>query len=107
MNPTEFAKSVGFTSADQVAHFEYQIPYVDYLSRSRDGQHEYLSLVHYEGQFVEAVYEIFLAPKQTRRPKGRDSKVKDSKYTRWQLDGFVSARATLLRDPEDIRAALT
>lgn len=40
-----------------------------YLHRLREGQHQYLSLMNYEGRFLEALVEIFAAPRNPRDKK--------------------------------------
>lgn len=55
----------GYIVRDHVKDFGQVIPYVYYALRKRGNVHEYVSLVSYEGQFCEAVYELFYAEKNT------------------------------------------
>ena len=72
----------GFTPRDHVKDFGFVIPYVHYVCRKRGSIHEYVSLVSYstefmgkkaeeiqkiQGEFCGAVYEIYLAEKNTHK----------------------------------------
>jgi hypothetical protein len=91
----------GFVPADQVKHFGKVIPYVYYAFRVRNGVHEYVSLVFYEGKFVEAVYELYMAEKNTYRVKGTPKQSERAKR------GFASLTGSLLRSYETLLSFVT
>lgn len=98
--------AAGFAPEPHEPHFETVLSGVTYLRRG----HAYVSLVSYENRFVETVWEVYLAPKNTRRPKGPDTKEKDAngkeaKYSDHQLRGFVPIETRLLRTREDLEGA--
>lgn len=72
----------------------------DTPARTHNGPREY------GGIFCEAVWEVYLAPKNTRRPKGPDTKGKDDPYSKHQLAGFVPIETRLLRIREDLDSVL-
>lgn len=65
---------LGFVTADQVKDFSYVITGLVYLKRVACGQFQYVWLCHYEGRFLEGVFESYLVEKQTRAPKGKRKK---------------------------------
>ncbi len=92
---TSIVTARGFVARPQIPHYAEESPWCAYLQRGR----EYLLLVgapFHEG-FLEAVHETYIAPKETRRPKGKDSHVKGEPYTAHQKAGFLPITATLLR----------
>lgn len=94
--------TAGFKPEDHIPHFGSVLSGVNYLRRD----FTYVSIVSYEGEFCEAVYEVYFASKNTRAPKGRDTKGKDVKYSDFQLRGFVPVEMHLLRTEEEIMKIL-
>ena len=90
----------GFTPGDQAKDFGEVIPYVEYATRVKDGRHQYFSIISYEGRFCEAVWEVYLKPKNTRRPKG----VQDRKQL--ETGGYVAVETGLLRSLAEIEGKL-
>jgi hypothetical protein len=86
----------GFMPADQDKHFGTVIPYVYYAHKQHGNLREYVSLVSYEGKFVEAVCELYLNEKNTYRPKGTPKQSELAKR------GFVSLRSSLVRSYEEL-----
>ncbi len=65
-----FLTAQGFSAGNQPRDFGYVIPYVDYWQRKlANGQWQYVSIIYYDGQFTEAVLEIFKSEKNTRDKK--------------------------------------
>jgi hypothetical protein len=93
----KYLASLGFAELTHKEHFGENIPYVYYCGRGN----EYISLTSYEGRFVEGCYELYLAPKNTRRPKGRDTKRDKEEYTEWQKKGFLPIKTTLPKSLDD------
>ncbi len=59
-----------FTPGNQTKDFGVEIPYCFYFSRKlSDGGWQYVSLVNYDDEFVEAVYELYKGEKNTRDKK--------------------------------------
>lgn len=93
---TSLVRTQGFNVIPQVPHFAQEDDYACYLYRK--GQyHEYMLLVSHDNAFLEGVYERYLASKDTRRPKGRDTQKKDDPYTEYQRKGFIPVYATIVR----------
>lgn len=79
--------SFNFSPANQEKDFGSIIPYVDYFIRFNESANkltpyfEYISLIFYSnefgenkfenGEFVEAIYEHYLAPKNNKKLKGK------------------------------------
>jgi len=74
----------GFAASDQVKDFGYEIPYVIYVKRVKNGLHEYVSVMFFDGVFTEAVFEVYLKAKNTRRPPGGKKRVE------LERDGFAA-----------------
>ena len=101
-----------FTPGDHKADFGEVIPYVTYAVRKNaDGTYLYVSLITYsvefigkkvpeilliQGEFVEAVVEIYLAPKNSKK-KGK-LKLEDA-----QKMGFTALSSKLLRSKDEVR----
>ena len=66
----------------------------------------YLSLVSYEGRFVEAVYHVYLATRNTRMPKGRDVTKEGDRYSDFQKRGFKSVFSALPRTRDELVSVL-
>lgn len=92
----------GFAPEPHAPHFGQELSGVSYLRRT----HTYVSLVGYLGHFTEAVWEVYLAPKNTRRPKGSDTKEKGAQYSDHQFRGFVPVETRLLRTREELDSVL-
>lgn len=88
----------GFQPAGQKEDFGYVIPYVHYALRKRGNIHEYVSLVSYEGEFVEAVYELFIDQKNPYK-KG---KLKSSEMAKRGFNGVFYALARSFSDLENL-----
>lgn len=65
-------EKLGFKEAKQQDVLGYVIPYCWYLSREYQGQHQYVWLVSYNCEFVEAVIEVFLVPRNSRAKYNSD-----------------------------------
>lgn len=90
----------GFALHNHKEHFGCEIPYVDYLYKK--GQtHVYVSLVNYDGKFCEAVYEEYLAPKNTY-VKGKNNKPKPGEYSEFQKKGFEAIALGLFRNEKEL-----
>ncbi len=65
-----FLTAQGFSAGNQSRDFGCNIPYVDYFSRRlANGNWQYVSIIYYNGQFTEAVFEMFKSEKNTRDKK--------------------------------------
>jgi hypothetical protein len=62
-------RGLGFTDRDQLELSDRPIQGLVYVSRVHEGQHQYVSLITYDGTFCQAVIEVFAQPKDTRKPK--------------------------------------
>lgn len=111
---TNLVAARGFTIRPQIPHYGEESSHCAYLYRN-DGEvisygekdfqvWEYILLVSYEGCFLEAIYEKYLAPKETRRPKGRDVQKVGDPYTDHQKRGFLPIYITILRSEEELSA---
>lgn len=109
------AQSRGFEPISQTPDFERHDEWACYARRvgpaidTWEGLkpiHEYLLLVSRDGVFLEGVFERYLAPKQTKRPKGRAAfKKRGDKidvYSDYQYKGFAPIYATILRGREEL-----
>lgn len=94
-------KAAGFAEHDQKADFGMIIPGVFYALRIRDGMHQYVSLCSYQGEFCEAVWEIFRAKKNPRPPKNRGLKPDEMEKL-----GHAAVSRRLLRTEEDLQSVL-
>ncbi len=97
-------------------HFGTHDDYAAYFSRvghtdtptweGAKSTHEYLLIISKDGVVLEMVYERYLAPKNTRRPKGRAVFKRNGdrvdQYSDHQYKGFVSIYATILRGEEGL-----
>lgn len=63
-------RAAGFTDADPALLSDKPIRELVFLTRAHGGVHQYASLCHYEGRFLEAVIEICARPRALR-PKDR------------------------------------
>ena len=88
----------GFKPADQIKDFGCVIPYCDYLTREVDGKHQYISVIQYGGKFCEAVWEVYLKTKNTRRPKNLNNRAELDKQ------GYTPVDVGLLRTVEEVKA---
>lgn len=118
----DLLSSLGFVPADHKKDFGYVIPYVHYVVRKRSNIHEYVSLVTYstdfigreavdqkiewveglvwtDGKFCEAVYELFMAPKNPYK-KGN---LKESEFAK---KGMTSLMGSLPRSLADLEACV-
>ncbi len=111
------AQSRGFEPISQTPDFERHDEWACYARRvvraveTWEGTkqvHEYLLLISRDGVFLEAVLEEYLAPKQTKRPKGRATfKKRGDKtdvYSDHQYKGFTPIYATILRGREGLES---
>ena len=101
----------GFAEHDHKEHFGYVIPYVYYASRSAkklDGflLYEYVSLVSYDGKFCEAVYEAYINKKNSYAGKGKDEKLANSPYSKFQKSGQKMVDGNIFRNLNDLEAKL-
>jgi len=99
MNLTALLLQAGFVNSDQVKDFGAVLKDVDYLFRKKGDVYEYVSLMYFEGRLLEVVYEGYLAPKNTRKPKG-DLASKESLrlgYTPQAVAIYRSADAVLAK----------
>lgn len=94
-------KALGFEGHPHEPHFGYRLKSVEYLCRKTGKLHEYVSLVSYEGEFCEGVYEFFYAPKNTYLPKGR------TKASELVKKGFKDLRGGLFRNEADMLSFVT
>lgn len=92
----------GFSPADQLADFGYNIPYVLYFQK----KHLYLTMSFYEDTLCECCVEQYRAKKNTRVPKGllvaytqakSPSAVEQAKE-KLELGGYSSVSTVLMRD---------
>ena len=89
----------GFVPENQEKDFGMNIKYVYYCSRYHMSKYEYISLVSYDGKFLEAIYEHYLAPKNNKKKL----KLKNEKeIIESQKLGLIAYRATLLRNEKEI-----
>jgi hypothetical protein len=100
MNLLNSLLQLGFTPHSHKEHFGCEIPYVDYLYKKGE-KHVYVSLSNYDGKFVEAVYEEYLAPKNTRI-KGKNNVPKQGEYSEFQKKGFEPVDIKLFRDENEL-----
>jgi hypothetical protein len=91
----EQLNKMGFKDADQIKDFDYVIPELDYLFRVHNGHYQYVSLIHYQGAFCEAVCEEWVGVKNTRVPK--NIKPEDAVKR-----GFMAKRLALARSWPEI-----
>ncbi len=61
-------RAMGFADGDPRDLSDKPIQGCTYLSRVYEGQHQYLSHLTYDSVFLEALVEVFKAPKNTRKP---------------------------------------
>jgi len=104
----EFANHLiecGFVEQDQLAHFGDPIKHNWYGLRQNGKRYQYILLVGYlDGTFLEAVYECYHAPKNTRLPKLNFPKGPQLQvYIEGLINkGFWPARITLARNKESL-----
>ena len=92
----QLLKSKDFLEMGHWEHFGSSLPGVYYAWRhGSNDEMEYVSLVSYEGKFVEAVYEKYLVSKNTRVPKSKDFKAKDEVHSDFQKRGFLPVEVAL------------
>lgn len=113
---TSLLLSRGFQVIPQMPDFEREDSWAVYMRRTGHTDtptwegakttHEYTLIVSKDGVMLEVVYERYLAPKQTRRPKGRavfkKSGDRVDQYSDHQYKGFVPIYATILRGREGL-----
>lgn len=108
-DPLQYLLSEGFELANlelRMAHFgntEYKSVdrCGDYLVRKTDaGRYQYFFLCRYEGKVVEVVFEEYLAPKNTRKPKGEPKveKLKPGEFSEYQKKGFSTVDIGICRN---------
>ncbi len=98
-HPALAARLIGFTETPYDLSDKRPSELV-YLKRVHEGQHQWLSLLTYEGRFVEAVIEVFA---RSRDPKARRSgKLRDQ-----QLKGAAPLYTNLARDWETIEGMVS
>lgn len=101
-----------FSPANQEKDFGTIIPYVDYFVRINEAHNkytpyfEYLSLIFYadeykenkfeKGEFVEAIYEHYLAPKNTKK-KGKLN------MAELQKGGFAAFSSKIFRTIDELK----
>ncbi len=84
--------ALGFREREHVPELsDKPVSELVYLARVHEGQHQYLSLTHYEGRFLEAVVEVFWVPRNGKAK--RTGKLRDQ-----QLKGAASLYCNLARD---------
>jgi hypothetical protein len=116
-DPLQYLLSVGFELASlevmkaQFGENDYQsiIRCGDYaIRKTSDGKWQYLFICRFEGKAVEVTFEEYLAPKNTRKPKGEPKKenLKPGEYTENQKKGFDNIRCGLCRSIEDVQEKL-
>lgn len=97
-------RSRGFVDGDMAKDLGLTIPYIIYLHRTfaanseSQFQHQYLSLITYEGVFVEAVFEVYLVPKNPHKPKSIGS----MKVSEQERKGYATVHSALPRSMEEI-----
>lgn len=91
---------LGFAELDMKEHFGWQIPNCEYLYRVCEGQHQYVSLVHYCGVFCEAVCEVFTTSRNVKRTKTKCTREAQEK-------GLEKLHCTLYRDIDSLVAAIS
>lgn len=96
---TNTLQSIGFTPYDHEPHFGAELPGVTYLYRTFGTNHQYVSLISYEGRTVEAVFESYHAPKNTKR--GANLKSREA-----QDKGFAPLAARLYWTEADLVEAV-
>lgn len=101
----------GFVEHDHKEHFGYVIPYVYYAFRQTkklDGfpLWEYVSLVYYDGKMVEAVYEAYINKKNSYAGKGKDEKLANSPYSKFQKSGQKMVDGNIFRSLVDLENKL-
>lgn len=100
----ELFKKNGFEERDEKEQKDALggvIPYVFYALRIREGRYQYISLVSYQGEFCEAVWEVFSTKKNTRMPKNKAMKREELEKL-----GCVAVTLALLRSKEQLEAIL-
>lgn len=109
----QFLANHGFTEHSQKEHFGDSVPYVYYASRQTkklDGVPlwEYVTLVFYfdNGAFLEAVYEAYVAKKNSYAGKGKDEKPAGQKYSKFEKSGQKPVFALLYRDLNELEKKL-
>ena len=100
-NYLEFLTQNGYVPADQVKDFGSELCGVYYFFKKRATSWEYVSLVFYEDKFCEAVYELYITEKNTRRPKGTP------KASELAKRGYNVLATALARTLEDFKAVVT
>lgn len=119
-NSTSLLLSKGFQIIPQTPDFEREDPWATYMRRightdtptweGAESTHEYLLIVADRTtlEVIESVYERYLAPKVTRRPKSRAVYKKKGEqvdhYSDLQYKGFYPIHATILRGDEALTA---
>lgn len=85
----------GYVPADHFKDFGSVLNDVHYVFRKTENVHEYVQVVSYEGVFCEAVYEIYVAEKNSGKFKGNNTKEAAQR-------GYQSVMATLVRKLDDL-----
>lgn len=103
----EFLRANGFVQKNHKEHFGGELPNVLYAERfvkQQDGLPlwEYVSLVFFNGAFVEAVYEAYVNKKNSYAGKGKDEKPTGQKYSKFEKSGQKPVMATLYRNLEEL-----
>ena len=91
----------GFNVADQIKDFGGILNGVSYFTKTNNkNQIQYFSIISYEGEFCEAVYELFNVTKRQGKPKGKQ------KYEELQKIGFAPLETALCRSLEEIKTRI-
>ncbi len=92
------AIALGFTEREHVPELsDRPIRELVYLTRVHANQHQYLSLMHYEGRFLEAVVEVYHT---ARNPKAK----RNGSLADQQKRGAANLHTNIARSWEEIEA---
>ncbi len=95
------AVALGFTEREHVPELsDRPIQELVYLARVHEGQHQYVSLCHYEGRFLEAVVEVFWVSRNGKAK--RVGKLRDQ-----QLKGAAPLYVNIARDWETLEGMVS
>ena len=92
----------GYVLGDHIKDFGYVIPSCLYYFHPE--KHCYVSVMFYGDQFVEAAFEWYRAPKNTRKPKVNPNDKKAEE--RLMQQGFVPYRLALVRSEKEFEELL-
>lgn len=94
---TDLLSANGYVDADHVKDFGSVLNGVHYVFRKTENVYEYVQVVSYDGMFCEAVYEIYVAQKNSMKYKGSNTKEAAQR-------GYQSVMATIVRTPTDLES---